>query len=389
MDNSFLRLKDTFSEAISVNENAQASILSFGAIQLCPGETYLQISNSETDIVFNDSYDVFLVDECGNELVNVTSYIKILEFTDSNGINQITWEFINENDFPSNIVSLRFRNTVNNDTWWTNFFMTTSYEKEFTTRLDYKNKGDLYGTQYSRSDYYQSIRLRFWYKNRINESERDEYHEISTNRTVSTRNIKKRKSRYILEYFDEFTQDRLEDTITSTELYVNNIRAYSSTPIEFGEPEATANDFEAEMFLNRDDTQKFAFENQLFLPLVVTQYFPEGTYTILSVPPDGKVLFSENIVLNSTGTIKLYNQANVLRSTFNPSDMSVSGNRLDIPGLTAEIFSNGVYYLHISADLISSVSGQTFQGVNDTTTWQISIQLPDYSSADYSDNYLT
>lgn len=100
MDYSFLRLKDNFKDAFKVSENPTYEIEYVGQVHLVPNETYLQITNSDIDISFTN-LKVEIVDYCNNVLENVTDRVFWQSFTDSNGIRQIVWEYINTVDYYS------------------------------------------------------------------------------------------------------------------------------------------------------------------------------------------------------------------------------------------------------------------------------------------------
>ena len=387
-DNSFLRLRDNFNDAKNLSESPQLNYaLELNTqVHLCAGETYFQISNSPTSIIFNGNYEVFLVDECGVELEDVTSYIFIEEFFDSNAIKQIKWEFVNDFEYYYKHLSLRFKNTVNNDTWYTNLFISTADSVELTTRFDYKNYQDHYGTEYTRADFYQSIRLGLYFRNPVNESEREEYHEISTNRTVPQRNIRKIKQRYILNEFDGWTTQRLETLLSSSEIYIDTVRAYSTAPIEFLEPEMDSNFSEGEMIVNKDFNQTpFVFEFQIFSGLQITFLQPEGAYILANLPNDFKAGFNLPIELN-TGNLTVHKGDGTVLQTFTEASLSVS---LDTffggTGLTALIVSNGDYYINFTAGLISSL-GIQYEGIQDMTTWAFTVQDGQFNKLQFNNS---
>ncbi len=386
MDNSFLRLEKDFESAKKKSRSPAVNIFHTAAIQLLPGETYLQISNSKSDIIFNGNYEVFFVNECGVKIQDVTGSVFIKEFIDTNGIKQVAWEFVNIYEYYTTPICLMFRNTTNNDTWWTNLFLSTSYEKEFTTRLDYKSKGFHYGTQYNIADYYQSIRLRVFFDNIINESERSEYHQISTGDTVSARNIKKRKERYLLEYFDEFTIDRLEDIITSDELYLDFRRFSSSTPIEFPDREGNSNSMEGEMILNPINTNDLVFNFQIYETIRAVSFTPSGIVSTNDNLQTFEVLFNQNIQLN-TGEIRLYGMNGDLISIFDSTELSVTDNRLfPTNPISLPSGSEGIYYFNIDEGLISG--GDVFKGIVNDSTWRYELKNPEYDDSEYNSEYL-
>ena len=388
-DYSFLRLRDNLTDALNLSESPAVKLQYIGQVQLLPTETYLQITNSPTSINIS-SYEVHIVDTCGNVLQDVSDYVFIDSFTDTNGINQIKWEFINQFEYYTKPICLRFTETSNGNTWFTNAFLSTAYESQYTIRFDYKNNGYHYGTQYNRANNYQSVRIRAYYNNSINESERSEYHEITTDRTVPNRNIRKIKQRYILQDFDDWTVLRLENMLSCNEIYVNNVRTYSTTPIEFVEREMDSNISEQEMILNNDYEQpEFVFSYQIFEGFNLIDVLPSGVYTLSGLIADGKATFNIPITLN-TGTITIHDASDdSIVDTFTESDMTITTNELNITDFTDSIIANGSYYVNMSHGLVSGL-GIVYNGISDTTTWSFIVQDGDYDVTDYSStDYLT
>lgn len=391
MDNSFLRLKNNFLEAINQNASKVIDLNYVGQVQLLPKETYLQITNSDVALNFSN-LKVELVDQCDNLVKDVTNQVFWETFLDSNGIRQIVWEFITVDDFDTKPLSLRFTEETSGDIFWTNLFLLTDYEQELTVRLDYKNTGDHYGTQYSRADYYQSIRLSAYYANPINESERQEYHQISTDITVSTRNIKKRKDRFILNEFDHFTVERLEDIITSSELYVDGKRYFSSTPIDFVDNEGDSNLFEGEMLLNPTD-QTYAFTYQIFEGLNAESYSPFGLYLTGTTFEDfGYIIEFNQPVDVGNGSISIYQENGTLIRTLSTdtaekvNDYQIGWNVTAFPEL--ETPTDGKYYV-LATEGVASFLGILSEQITNNEVWTFELTAGDYSSADYSNDYFT
>ncbi len=281
IDYSFLRLRDNLADAINLNESPANTFEYIGQVQLLPTETYVQISNSPTSINLS-SWEAHLVDACGVEVLDITNNMFITNFIDSNGRSQIVWEFINRFEYWSKPLSIRFTETSNGLTWFTNLFVSTADESELTVRFDYKNNKYHYGTEYERADYYQSIRLLCYYKNKINESERTEYHQITTDITVPTRNIRKIKERYLLDDLDDWSSLRLETLLSSNQIYIDDSRSYSTTPLEFIEGELDSNIALHEMIVNKDYTDTFTFSFQIFegFNLSSTYVLDDAFYTV-------------------------------------------------------------------------------------------------------------
>lgn len=388
IDYSFIRLRDNFEDAKNLGESPQATICYNTQIRLAKGETYLQISNSPTSIVFNDEYTVHLIDICGNEVEDITENVFITEFFDSNGIKQIAWEYICDSEYYYKPLSFKFTNTVNDNTWYTNLVNITEDSKELTERFDYKHFENHFGTQYERADYYQSIRLALYYRNPINEDEIGEYHEITTNKTVGQRPIVKRKRRYVLDDSNNWVNDRITYMSYSSSLYVSNVKMTCTTPLEFNEPEMDSNIYETELILNPIWDDVFTFSYQIFEGLEITSVFPFGTYTQATIEAEGKCFFTIVPTLN-TGSLTVYDASDdSVVSTFTEGDMSIEDTSLYIPTLDADLLPNGTYYIQFDDGLITAL-GLTFAGISDKTTWRFTLTDGDYDSSDYSNDYLT
>ena len=93
LDKSFLRLVTDFSVAKSeMMDNGQ--YINKDTIVISPTNKTLQISNSLTNIAFDDSYIVSLVDCSDNVMLDITNKVYINEFQDINGIYQIAFEIL-------------------------------------------------------------------------------------------------------------------------------------------------------------------------------------------------------------------------------------------------------------------------------------------------------
>lgn len=390
LDYSFIRLRDNFDDAKNLGESPQASICYNNQIRLSKGETYLQISNSPTSIIFNDDYEVYLVDGCENEVEDITSNVFIEEFFDNNGIKQIAWEYICDSDHSTRPLSFRFRNTTNNDTWYTNLVVVTEYNKELTERFDFKHFENHYGTQYERANYYQSIRLNVYYRNPINEDTREEYHEVTTGYTSAQRNIKKRKRRYLLDAVDNWTAQRIDNMITCSSLYVDNVKMTSTNPIEFNEPEMDSNIYEGEMILNPIWNNTFTFSYQIFEGFNITSVQPSGLYTQAVIENEGRCFFTITPILQ-TGNLTLYDASDdSVVQTFTQDAMSIQDNSLYIPTLNAASLPNGSYYIQFDSTLITSGLNIDYPGINNKTTWAFDLVDGEYESTEYeTTEYLT
>ena len=392
-DFSFIRLRDNQEDAVSTFSPVVEISYAGYQIHLKPNEPIFQITNSPTNINL-ETYKVELLDNCGNVLEDITGNIFITPFSDRNGVSQIAWEWVNTSNYPGSLLQMRWTDTADGNQWWTNYFISSNADLEETVRFDYNSNDYHYGTDYTyagissqtNKKYFQSIRLRMYYNNMINESERSEYHQISTDITIATRNIKKWKERYILDSFDDFTIQRLETLITSDFVYTDRYRTFSSTPIEFSEREMSSDISEAEAILNKDYSQSYDWLYQEFAGAVAVSFTPNGSFVSGTSFAVFTITYSANIELVN-GTVTVYDSSNNLLATYTEADMSVNGTVLTI--VTALSLADGDYYVNVSEGLVTFL-GLESEAITDNSAWTFAIQGSDFNSADYNnDDYLT
>lgn len=389
LDNSFLRLRDNFDDAKNLNESRQVDkqLAQYTQIHLCPNESYFQITNSPTSISFNDNYEVFAVDECGNELEDVTTRIFIEEFIDSNAIKQMSWEFINSLEYYAKPISLRFRNTVNNDMWWTNLFVSSEYNSEYTTRMVYKNFQDHYGTQYSRQNYYQSIRLSIWKDFEDEDIEVGSYTQITDGNRYSLRPTITDVESYIAKNFNHWTKKRLSKALLSNEKYFNDYSVSYTELMERKGREMDSNFFESELLVNVNYNKTFTYENQLFSGLVLSDYNPFGLY-ITGYQIEGLSVDANIPIELNTGTLSVYDSSDALVHTFTESDMVINSEyqlKIISTGTPVEFLSNDTYYVNMTANLISGF-GIPNPAITNNTTWTFTLQEGQYNSEQYTNS---
>jgi len=389
LDNSFIRLRDNLTDALDLGESPQATICYNTQIRLAKGETYFQISNSPTSIIFNDEYEVHLVDSCDNVVEDITSNVFITEFFDSNGIKQIAWEYVCNSEHYLKPLSFRFSNTVNDDVWYSNLVNITEYDKELTTRFDYKHFENHYGTQYERANYYQSIRLYTYFRNPINEDTLGEYKEVTTGYIASEKPIIARKRRNLIPDATNWVLDRMTYLSYSSSLYVDNVKHSCTTPIELSEPEMDSNIYENELILNPVWNDTFTFSYQIFAGLEITDVLPTGVNTQSSIDSLGKCTFTIEPTLG-TGTVTLYDASDdSVISSFTQADLVIDGFSFVLNSLNADDLPNGTYYIQFSNGLISAL-GINYEGINDKTTWRFELIDGQYSNTQYeTTEYLT
>ena len=377
IDYSFLRLRDNLQDAINLSESPSIEFEYVGQIQLLPNETYLQITNSPTSINLS-SWEAHLVDACGVEVLDITSNMFITNFIDSNGRSQIVWEFINKFEYWTKPLSIRFTETSNGLTWFTNLFVSTAYESELTVRFDYKNNKYHYGTEYERANFYQSIRLQAYFDNPVEDISVEAYVQITTDREVPYRATYVDKEQYLLHDVDGFTKKRVNRLLRSNEIYVTNngssYRVTNTAPLESEKRELDSNIQTLEMVLNPFYEDTFDFDFQIFEGFLLTSMYVEdnGSYTPATVDADLTMTFNLGMTLN-TGGISIWNSLlGTLIVAYTESDMSVLGQTLTIPnvfGTGNDVTTNNLYYITVTDGLVSSTGTQIDNEQIPTFTW--------------------
>ncbi len=384
IDYSFLRLKNNFDDAKDLAESPAIDIFYAGQVHLVPNETYLQTTSSETDIVVGSNFQVFFVDQCGNDVREVTDNVFINAFQDARGIWQFSWEFINTFEHYEQLLYFKFINQDNNDTWWSNGFITTENNRRFTARYDYKSIGERYGVDYSRADFHQSIRLSTYFNDDINESTREKYYQIGQSLEVSGRNNENFKEEYIAHNFNKFALKRLELMLTNDFVYIDNVRTYSNDPIEFEPREGDSNWIENPFIVSKDTNDRFTFQFQIFDGLQPVSFAPVGLHLPGTTFTRLEVIWNTNVELQ-TGTVSVYEGATLIDS-FDEDVMSIFQNnrlRIDIAGSVLMNPANGDYHVNVTGGLVSALTDVN-DAITDDTTWTFSLRQADFDGNDFN-----
>lgn len=396
MDYSFLKLYNSLSSALSDDPFKDRQITYYTSIQLSPTESYLQMTNYSGGISFGGNYEVYLVDECDNELADITDHIFIEEFTDANGDTQCKIEFVYLNeDFYGRAVFFKFSHPISGQSYYTKPVKITDKDIKKTYRFDYTNSGNLLGLSYENADCSQSIRLRIKYTSPLNDTQVGEYYQLSSQKTISTRILPKLGEKYLMENLDEYTFQRVQKLFEHNSIYMDNKRVTTNPVINPGERKGQSNLMSGEFDVYKNNDDIFTFEFQVFDGFTYTSLYPidGGNYTLGGIDADLTMTFSTNITLG-IGTLTIYDASdNSVVSTYTQNDMTVSTNTLTIAGILGtgnDIGANGDYYVLVNSGLVDSVLGLEFEGISDPTEWNFTIKDGDYDSADYnSSDYLT
>lgn len=253
-DLAFIRLEPSLIAAKETNPSAFANIGYFNQIQLSPDEEYIQITNTKDGIAFDGNYAVFVCDCTGNELLEITDLVQIIESYDNRGKQQICFVISPIGvDFSNQLVLLKFIHTVSDSIWYSNLLTITNNRLFRTTRFDYKSYSELDGIAYDRFDKYQSIRLNCTFIGNDIESKSTGY--ISENGIkVTSRLIKTEFQKLIFLNVDNFTYRRLNSLLVSSVIYINDYRVTDKQTLAskdlFGQTNISTLDFKVAINYN-------------------------------------------------------------------------------------------------------------------------------------------
>lgn len=370
IDYSFLRLSDTFAAAKDIGNpiNSDPNTWQQNQVHLLPTESYLQFTNSATDIAFDGDFLVEIIDCAENVKADITSYVGIDEFTDKYGIQQLAFEIAPLGIEFNGTLYLRFTHTTGLEIWYSTPFVLSSNNAHLTSRFDYKGYGYFNGMSYDRRDYYQSIRVRCFYDKPANVVESESYNQITRYKTVSSRARTYRKSDYRVEYLNPFITDALQTLFEHDVIYIDGVRITDKPVLEHADRLGNSNIFVGNFTASIDKTDTYNSTLQIIQPLTLIVKLPLGIYFSNSIPQTITGTFNKDVTL-LTGTVKLYDVTNnVLMETFTQADLATTDNgfTIDISGL---ITANGDYSIEVSVGLFES----DFE-VSGAETWAFEIK---------------
>jgi len=218
---SAINLYTTKAEALYFKDSQRNSFYEFGGIQLLPNNTYTQ----KTSIALENPFvvSVLKVEDdsvMSNLLYSITEIINMNTIRIDNSTIKIDnvapltidvyattpyyWSINPTVDCSNNLIYLKF--TYNSTSYYTNPFYITSLDEDRTTKFTYKDLA---------SNYYESIGLKTWFRQKSRQSELTTYYESSTKNTV-TQNI---KTHNLEMYESEFMS--IEDLIMTAEILEN------------------------------------------------------------------------------------------------------------------------------------------------------------------------
>lgn len=238
----FISFYKTLDAALSTQESPLNQYFDFTGIQLIPFESnpYTQITDHPTGIELED-WTVNIVKLCGGEKTNITAnFMVFANIVDSDGMPQIIWQMNNLPDMNYGFVYMEVTQLVG-ETFYTNPFEINSNNSKFTSRFDYRE---------SKTDYYQSISLKTWFRQKLNRDELSTYYEVSEKQTVSVDIKSSTIEKWFTEMFSNELMVLFRDMLNIPYTYVNLYRFNLFEAFEIPELEGDQNFSEQQYLLS-------------------------------------------------------------------------------------------------------------------------------------------
>lgn len=377
MDNSFIRLKPSFNQAKQMFDSRVSQKKFYDCIALHPNETYLQVTDSDIDVIFNNSYRASIIDCDENELKNITDNISIYEGFDELGIKQIAFEIVNiGQSWYGKPVFLKIKSTIGESVFYSNAFTVTDQNTEETFRLNYKTFGGNY-------DYFQSIRLKGYFNYTQDETENATYTQVDGNVLSKNPTIVFSES-YTIQEINNFTFRALAIALKSDIVYLDLFRVTDKPQIKNGDVLGRSNLTSAEFIVHRNLDEQYSDINQITTPFVLSNFYP-NKYISLSVSNNNKLTatFNKNVQLGVDGYMKIYQVGGFLKATLFPSDFNVVGNKLEskLP-ISNYVSDYADYYVNFTNDLVNSIGNESVE-LTSNTEWTFKIGRGDFKDSDF------
>lgn len=385
MDYSFIRFKPNFNQAKQMLDPKQSQFRYYDCIALHPLETYLQITGSEVDIVFNNSYKASIIDCNENELKDITANVSIFEGLDFKGVRQIAFEIVNiGQSWYGMPVFLKLESTINTEIkFYSNAFAVTDLNTDDTFRLNYKSYGFYQGTDYKNFNYFQGIRLKGNFTQTTDETENAMYTQTDGNILSQNPTIVFSET-WIFPEINNFAFRALSIALKSDLVYLDLNRVTDKPQLKNVPVEGRSNMFNAEVVLHRNLDAFYIDANQITEPFILLDKYP-NKYISLSIANANKITatFNKNVQLGSEGFMRIYQVGGFLKATLSISDFDIVGNGIQskLP-ISSYVDDYADYYVNFTNDLVLSTSNEPIE-LNNNTTWTFKIGRGDFKNSDF------
>lgn len=221
MDYSFISFYNSINQDLF--ESNATQITRYNDIHLLPSERYLFYTNF-SGYVLNDNYIFYFVD-CFNNVLGVAD-VTTFQLSNNNFIWELKPSLL---DFNDKQIRIRLNNN-----YWTNPFIYSQYRSNETIRLDFKNKCDLDGVEYSNISLYQSIRVKLWYEKPEVTTKIDEYTTLNGTK-VGARPISTLECSFIGDFISNKCYLGLTHALKCDYIYINGKRVTNKTTPSWGD----------------------------------------------------------------------------------------------------------------------------------------------------------
>lgn len=350
-DCSFLRFfKNDFASAKRGDNSPIVTIPYDGFIVQKPNEIFAVKTASSFDIAFAGGITVDLVDCSDTVRLNIDNKFFPASFTDTNGVQQIDFEFGNiGQDFSTTPLYLRITDNGNGNKFYSNNFLVTNYETDLSVRLDFWHPTQINNFGYDVRPFKQSIRLsKFYLNDTVNEEKEGNYTQYGGN-LVSYRSIITDLDQYITPQINRDNYTRLLRLFQSAYVYLNGVRVTKSA-LEKEERKGDTNWFPAKLTVNPKD-ETFTPTYQLYQPFnAISTFVAQGsTYTLINfntaLGTGLYINFNNTVFVDPSFQYELFeNGTSVLTGTA----YTLSGNRIYLDDLQTYTFSNNTYEITAS-----------------------------------------
>jgi len=242
----FISIENTLQEAMAYRTSPRMTVYSFEGIQLLPNQInpYKQRTYGANGIEV-ENYDggVWVTDVCtGVRLLDITDSFYSTNFNDITGLPQIEWSLTN---IPFDGQQLIYLEIVqgNNVTFYSTPFYISSYEADYTARIDYRDNPAL--TMYS-------TQLRLWFKQPSQAVEVSTYKAVTSGRQLTINSTVTDFELWQSSVIDIYLFAKLNYVFRNLYTYVDLVRTDLYEPYEYPVLEAGENFAEAEILFTRN-----------------------------------------------------------------------------------------------------------------------------------------
>ena len=384
MDNSFLTLHETLTEASNIGNPRMANIVNFCPIQLLPDTAYVQTTASAINLGMD--YEVFIIDCDGNELSDITQYVAVNQ--QDNFIFEIAPLSFLSLDFYRKPLHLKFTHPPSGQEFYSNKFYLTQYEDRATTTFYYKNVIQTNDDSLMPFDAYNSITVNAMFVKVEPEKQFTTYKQVGNDNEISSLPHTYEKLRYNFDKWDNKTLRSMIYMFNSTRVYIQDdfgkySRVTANAVIESEDVEGATNIFKGTFVVSVDYSDRYTPTYQIFEDFALIDKYPFGVYRSDDVPVILAGAFNYPITLGTGFVTILDGDGNVIID-YPETAIMVDGNTFTID-ISALGLANGDYYINFTSGLFISPLGQTYSILEDSdegNEWPFTITDGDYDIVD-------